>query len=460
MKLRVLNIITSLFVTACIITSCLNNDTVEFEYSSNASITSFSIPDSIITRCPAVVNGKDTTLSAAIFGPDYPFVINQSEGLIYNADSLPVGTDVSKVVVDITADTYGIYIVAEQDSLWEAEDSLNFNNPIQFKVVSEMGTWGRTYTAKINVHKQDPDSMTWTRLVGNFDTEIQRQKAVLANGNIYVFAEKEPQIVMTMTGTNNGKTWTAPESIDIPAKADYSSVMVWGDRFYILADNQLYTSSNGINWGKVETAQTISRLLANIHTASGKKLIASDTEGHYIESEDGINWNRYDILPENFPQGQTSFVSYPLATNKTISRIVTMACNEQTTDTTTVVWSQLNSDKEWVDFPVDKKNATCPKLENQSLIRYNNSLYTFGGPGQYKGKIKAFERFYVSQDNGIFWKPITTKIMFPEDFEEIYEKAEGNYSYVVDNKQFIWIIWSQTGEVWRGRINQLGFDKQ
>ena len=117
MKLKVLNIIFSLFVLACGISSCLDSDVVEYEFSSDASITAFSIADSIITSYPAGVKGKDTTLTFSVVGAKYPFVINQKEGLIYNPDSLPVGTDISKVVVNITADTKGIYIVAEKDSI-------------------------------------------------------------------------------------------------------------------------------------------------------------------------------------------------------------------------------------------------------------------------------------------------------------------------------------------------------
>ena len=84
----------------------------------------------------------------------------------------------------------------------------------------------------------------------------------------------------------------------------------------------------------------------------------------------------------------------------------------------------------------------------------------FGGPGQYNGKIQPFEYIYASQDNGISWKAITEKVMFPQEFNALYEEAEGNYSCVVDDQQFIWIMWSQTGEVWRGRINKFGFEKQ
>ena len=116
MKLKVLNIVIGMFIAACAITSCLDADMAEYEYSSSASITAFSITDSIVTKHEIALNPDidliDTVITTSILGSDYPFIINQNEGLIYNADSLPFGTDVSKVVVSITADTYGIYVVA------------------------------------------------------------------------------------------------------------------------------------------------------------------------------------------------------------------------------------------------------------------------------------------------------------------------------------------------------------
>ena len=458
MKLRVLNIIVSLFIAACTISSCLDSDVVEYEFSSNASITAFSITDSIVTYYPAVVDGIDTTLSTAVVGTDYPFVINQNEGLIYNADSLPVGTDVSKVVVDITADTEGIYIVAETDSLWEDTDSLNFEKPIQFKVLAEIGSFGRTYTAKINVHQQEPDSLNWTQMETNFPKTIQKQKAVYANNCIYVFAENDTQVVMTKA--TDGKNWSEPAAIDITTKADYSSVMVWGNQFYILAENNLYSSTNGLQWTKVESEQKIARLLANMDTEYNHKMIGVDAENYYIESEDGIVWNRHETMPAEFPTSQTSFVSYALDTNDHLGRVILIGENGIATDTITSVWAALSTESHWTDFLVEGQDYACPKLENSQLIQYNNQLYMFGGPGQYNGKIQPFEYIYASEDNGISWKAITEKAMFPQEFNALYEEAEGNYSCVVDDQQFIWIMWSQTGEVWRGRINKFGFEKQ
>ena len=462
MKLRVLNIIFSLFIATCFITSCLDDDTIEYEYSSDASITGFYIVDSIVTSYPGKNEyGIDTTLTTSVIGANYPFVINQNEALIYNPDSLPVGTDVRKVVVNIIADTYGVYIVAENDSLWEEGDSLNFERPVQFRIVSETGTLGRIYTAKINVHQQEPELLSWKKIESNFHANIKKQKAVYAHHCIYVFAEQASQVTMTRANLDkDGTSWSELEEIDIPVKADYASAMVWGEQLYILAENDLYTSSNGLNWEKVNTAQKFSKLLANIHTSNVQKLIAADMENHYIESENGMDWTQYDELPANFPEKNISFASYPLTTNPDISRIVLKGSNPVETDTTVVTWTLLDQEHTWTALTIDSENHLSPNLENPSMIRYEDQLYTFGGQGQDDGLIKPFSMFYVSKDNGITWSPVTSNMTFPETFGSLYEQANGNYSCIVDKNHFIWIIWSQTGEIWKGRVNRLGFDNQ
>lgn len=451
MKLKVLNIVLSLFIAACSITSCLDMETTEYEYSSDASITEFSITDSIVT-----IIGLDTLPS--VQGADYPFIIDHNAGLIYNADSLPVNTDISKVVVNMTADTYYIYVVAETDSLWESTDTLNFNKPIHFKVMAENGTFGRTYKAELLVHKQDPDSLVWKQLTTKFAANVEAQKAVYMNNRIYVFIEQETQIAVTSSSTKDGKTWTEMEVIDIPSKADYTSVIAWEDALYILAENQLYTSFNGLNWTKVNTEQTFSKLLAS--SSNNKKLIGIDSENYYLSSTDGTNWEKHNLLPSEFPSNNFSFADYTLDTNSDINRIVLLGNNENSTDTTTVVWSQLDTDNEWFSLTYEDHKNACPNLENAYIIRYDNKLFTFGGIGQYNGYVTPFSGFYESTDNGISWGLATNKLTFPNEFRSLYYEADGNYSCVIDNEQYIWIIWSRSGEVWRGRINKFGFKKQ
>ena len=455
MKLKVLNIIACLFVAACAITSCLDSEDIVYETNYNASITAFSF-DSIITYYPSVTKeGKDTTLSKYVVGSKYPFVIDQIRGQIYNADSLPKGTDISKVVVDINTDGYYVFIEAgENDSIWAETDSLDFTKPIQFKVLSEMSTFGQIYTAQINVHQQDPDTMNWTKLTSNFSTEIKAQKAVYVNNSIFVFTDNETQVAVT--SSQNGKEWTTLQSIDIPVKADYTTAIAWNNKIYILADKTLYASENGINWEKVETEQNFSALTA----ACKNKLMGTDSENYYIESSDAINWERYDTMPTDFPSNPLTFTAYALSTNASMERILLMGYNPVETDTTNIIWGQINNEHEWVAMNYENNKALCPKFENPTIIHYNNNLYAFGGPAIDGKELQAFEQFYTSKDNGISWESVKKNLAFPNEFKTIYEQAEGNYSCVVDNNNFIWIMWSKTGEVWRGRINKLGFIKQ
>ena len=178
MKIKFLTVITSLLAAAFMITSCLDDNEVETEYSSESSITSFAIKDKIETQYTEKVNGKDTTLTFTVDGTKYPFAIDQGTRHIYNVDSLPVGTDISKVVVSIKSDGIGIFIVAEdKDSLWNDTDSLNFEKPVQFKVMAMSGVYGPIYKAEINVHKQVPDSLQWSHRGSSFDNTIQAQES-------------------------------------------------------------------------------------------------------------------------------------------------------------------------------------------------------------------------------------------------------------------------------------------
>lgn len=459
MKLNLLNIITSLFIVSCIATSCLGTDETVYEYSSDASITAFSIKD-IATKIDTTINGKDTTLTATVTGTNYPFIIDQKQGLIYNADSLPVGTNIKKVVPEISADGY-VFIVAETDSIWEEGDSLNFENPIQFKVMAMDGSYGRVYTAKVNVHQQDPETMSWNKFNSNFDKNIGKQKAVYLNQQIFVFAEQEEQIGVTIANQADGNQWTALQTIDIPTKADYTSVIAWGESLFILASNELYTSTNGIQWTKVTTEQKLNSLIASFDlTEENKKLIGITTDNLYTESTDGCTWVSYGAIPSEFPQAPYSFACYPLETNNKINRIVLMGQNNIKSDTTNVVWTQFASENEWIPLSMEDNPNSCPNLRNSSMIHYNNQLYVFGGPGKNGASAKAFEYFYTSNDNGIGWEKITKKVLFPQEFSTLYANADGDYSYIVDENHFLWIMWGKTGEVWRGRINRLGFVNQ
>lgn len=462
MKIKFLPVITSLLAAAFMITSCLDSNEVETEYSSNASITAFSIND-IDTRHTETRNGKDTTIVTTVIGKKYPFSIDQSKRFITNLDSLPVGTDITKVVASITADTPWIIMTKEdKDTVWTSTDSLNFETPLKFKVVAYSGVYGPSYTVNLKVHKQVPDSLQWTRVSTAFHKEIAAQKAVALGETIYVFAQLNDQTVLTTTSIQDGRNWTTPQTLNLPTPIDYTSAMAWGDHLYVLANADLYRSANGSTWERVNADDVkLSRLIANTASANNRKLYAINTDNHFVESENGTAWSVQEEVGEGFPTHNLSYASLPLVTNPSIERIAVMGNNEVPSDTTCITWSKLTTEKAWGDYPSNSNSNFCPKLAHISMIYYNDLLYTFGGPSQRNGKeIPAFSLFYVSKDQGITWQSVSRYLSFPDSFANLYQQADGNYSCVIDKNDFLWIIWSKSGEVWRGRINKLGFEQQ
>lgn len=464
MKIKYTIVCISAMLIATLMTSCLG-DQPEPTYSANASITEFSIED-IETQYKTQIAGVDTTLTRTLKGTDYPFAIDQVTRLIHNVDSLPVGTNVSRVVAKITADTEVLFIEREKgDTIWTKADSLDFRNPVKIKVLAANGEFGRPYTIKINVHQVEPDTMIWRNLKTDFaGTSFTRQKAICFNKQIMVFAERDEQVELTTTSINDGAVWTKPTFLDIPEKADYSSVILWGEKLYIIANGHLYCSTDAIQWTKVETAPELKQLVACVYAPTiGElnKIMCITADDTFVESQDGQLWELKGAVPESFPKEGYSFASYPLITNSSIYRTVLIGNKGLESDTATIAWSNITTEDQWNEMKLSyAEEKFLPKMENVSMIRYNNELYAFGGIGTKSGrKLVPFGEIYQSTNNGVNWYPFRKKVVFPKEFVELYNASNGYYSTVVDENHNWWIMWGVTGEVWRGRINKLSFNK-
>ncbi|MGL5979761.1 MAG: DUF6242 domain-containing protein [Phocaeicola sp.] len=465
MKIKFLTVVT-LLVTTLLASSCLGSDSYNSDYSSDASIVAFSINGKIVTSYPGTTaSGADTTYTVTVLGSDYPFAVDQLQRQIYPVDSLPVGTDVSRVVVSITGDTS--YLLMERegrpDTLWVTTDSLNFEKPIRFKVVSNSGKTGNPYTVKMNVHQQDPDSMVWVSMDSKIENEnFTKQKAVAFNDRIYLFADDAGQVQVTSTSITDGIDWTGPRPVDLEELVDYASVTVWNGKLYLLAGNKLYSSENALGWTEVAGAPELRMLIANITSDATEKLVGINLENHFAEadkSDESFNWtDTQKKVSDRFPKKNLSYASYPLASNPAIDRMVVMGDNEITTDSIASVWSKLTSEDSWVETTPIAGKTYCPRMENIAMIHYNKQLYAFGGSAKRADTtFVAMGQFFVSANHGVNWESVDSKARFPKEFSELYTNAGGNYSYVVDKNNYLWILFANSKTVWRGKINKLGF---
>lgn len=476
MKIKFLPLIAVLFAATSIMTSCLDNDVEQITYTSETSITGFSLGTLHIDRVGKDKDGKDSAYVDTLDCSNYPFTINQLTREIENKDSLPYGTHIDKVITNVTYDA-GILVYkpkgAEKDTLWTSTDSIDFsgdtyctstnkNSPIEFKVWAYSNAIGQAYKVKINVHQQIPDTIAWKKFDNSFSNgNLSKQKAVYANGKVYVFGKNgnNTHIEYSDVSDDNPDSWT-PVTINITDVDTYSAT-AWAGNIYFLAGSpkakQLYKLN--VTTDKIEPVgtETFEMLIGGNDIKSELYVVKDGVSGIYKESP----WTKDTDPFTQFKAGQPFFSNTTTTSyNSNITSTIALCNNPGTTanDTTALVFNRISSDNKWEER---MQNLPLPNLENVTMIYYDGKLYAFGGG--YK-EIKPFSQFYCSTDNGLCWRPVTECMAFPAEISELYTAHSKNYSCAVTPKlesetsrgNFIWIVW-EDGSICRGRINRLGF---
>lgn len=435
-------------IAGMLFTSCLP-EAEETELSSTVAILSFSINDLKTKHTVTLDNGKDSTYTTIMDASSIPFTIDQTNGLIYNRDSIAYGTNVTRVITNLSTDGYVYYYKDGEKTNYKAADSIDFTNPVKFTVISHDEMFSRDYLISINVHQTDPNSTYWEQLKeSNFQAGLfAKQQALLRGKQIYVFGQNaNGECFTTYTDVDNGTQWSDPSPWNgVTGEADCSSAILFNESFYILAGGILYQSADGINW-QVTSSESVECLLAvtseNTSTAWG--LI----NGAFAYSQDMGTWNTCGQATESGMNKRIASFSQPLRTNTNIHRTIVIGTDTQSTDTCAQVWSKLSTENRWTEVvPVGTNIYGCPNLENLAVIRCHNRMYAFGGKsiGERHVPIEAFSACYESRDNGVTWRVRNNGFSMHPSFAG----STDTFSTVVDDKERVWIIWSSTGEIWR-----------
>lgn len=484
MKIKFLPLIAVLFAATSIMTSCLDNDVEQITYTSETSITGFSLGALNIDRIGKDKNGLDSPYVDTLDCSNYPFTIDQINRTITNKDSLPVGTHIDKVITSITYDAGMLGYKpkgSDHDTIWTSTDSIDFTEPVEFKVYAYSGVEGKPYKVTINVHKQEPDTISWKKFDNSFSDRslLSEQKAVYANGKVYVFGKNEngTHIEYSDVANDNPSPWE-PVTDNIPSNIDTYSATAWAGNIYFLArgtnDKQLYKLN--VTTDKIEPVgtETFEMLIGGNDIKSELYAVKEGEKGRKSGIYKENTWTE-DATPFTlFPAGKPFFSNTTTASyNSDITTTIALCNNPTDNDTTALVFNRMSSDNKWEER---MQNLPLPNLKNVTMIYYDGKLYAFGGESV-KPEVKPFSQFYCSTDNGLCWRPVTECMAFPAEvpdpekpnkeyinFPNLYDTYHGNYSCAVTPKlenetsrgNFIWIVW-EDGSICRGRINRLGF---
>lgn len=455
-------ILSLLFVFA----ACMGDDENSATYytTNDTGITAFSLSAANQYLHTTGSEGQDSIYKKTVTVSDYEFYIDQENSQIYNPDSLPYGTDAKHILLSISTKNSGqIFLknVANDSTFYySSTDSIDFSSPRTFQILSLSGSFYRNYTVKVNIHQQEGDDFNWHQLsTNNLFANMQAMKAFAAGGNVYLFGFDGAQTQLYQTAENDGQNWLASNQL-FDANA-YKNVVTRGDDVFVLNAGQILRMNAG-QWTVMGTSSELKQLVA----ASATELYAIGQDGSMMVSRnDGASWtvDTQDEGKELLPADVVSFTSLPLKTNDDIDMVVMAGLRNETAypnDTIAVVWTKLveysdyHREYPWTYVDIaDDNNYALPRLANVVIMNYDNGLLAMGGSGVGACTKKGFDSFYYSQDGGITWK--TPDYTLPTDMN-----SSNVFTATVDSQNFIWIICGQSGEIWRGRLNRMGWTKE
>ena len=460
-----------LLAVASLVVSCLDNDSTEYTYTDDTAITAFSVGTLNVYGHATSSKGEDSIYKTTVDCSAYNFYIDQTTHTIYNVDSLPYGTDASKVVCTISTKNSGSVVIKSMtsDSLdyYYSTDSVDFSQPRVFQVFSNSAQVSRQYTVHVNVHQEKADSFGWTAMTDpSFLPTLESLRAVCFDGRLYVFGKKGAATALYSTA--DGHTWkdlTAAIGHTLTADA-YLGVVAGEDAMYLwdATTGSVLSTADGDTWTATATSADLIRLVA----VSPAGLYAYAVGGGIVVSTDGgATWqtSALDSDASLLPTEDLSTVTVPLSTNKQAWRVLLIGNRDYTaypTDKSAYVWGKIDETADhsyqqpWAWYPVDTLSTwTAPRMRYMQAFAYDDALYATGGQST-DGRVSNMKSFYRSNDGGISWEK-DTLLSLPSDVSILVSE---HYAVTVDKNNYVWFVDAGAGHVWRGRLARLGWRKE
>lgn len=461
-----------LLMAVSLFASCLDDDETEITLYDDIAITDFEITSGTVSGTTGV------TLAG------YPFSIDQQKGEIYNVDSLPVGTVPSSLLCSYGTKNNGLVylenLTGDEWTLLTTTDAVDFSTDRKLYVVASDNSANRMYTVSVRIHEEDGDEFRWTQL-GNDGVVPELQalggmKAVLAGDCIVVFGQDagHNNTVMWRTSLSDGNTWTYGSTTFGPEA--YNNVVVSDETLFVLDGTALKRSDDGgltftdVAWSYDNPEGGLARLVGG--SANRGELYALTTDSRIAVSTDGgQTWTADDLGDDAgyaekwLPAQDVTFCCTGFSYNDSTDYVL-LAGNraidgeESAGDANAVAWRKIveyskgSRAGQWAYINVDDTNIyPLPRLSGLTVLGYGGSLIAFGGAGIGGCESTPFSSIYESRDGGITWKK-SSSYTLPSEFDT----AATSFAAVVDGDNYIWIICGGTGQVWRGRLNRLGWE--
>lgn len=397
--------------SAAAVSSCNSSDSQEQEYAGNLLNSS-----TMISNFKLKNNAKVLDNLSNVF-----FTIDQTGAEIFNADSLPWGTDVRKIVTDITTQgeaTVRIIMPSLTDgsqTTVEVSDSVNFtgSNGVMLRVTSADGSRERVYRCKVNVHRCNPDSLQWSMTPATLPCPgLTGQQTVEMGGRYYCVGQKaDGEFVVATSADADARPWTE-SATNLPADADVNSLAATADTLYIhCTSGSVLTSADGATWTEIATGWS------HLYGAYGSQIIGVKN-GRWICHPSGNEGE----LPAGMPVSGTSRM-WTFTNDWALSPHAMFVGGHDASGTFRGdAWGF--DGQQWMRLSGYLGARQLPPAENMALVPYftfrvNSTNYlttkqsawlAFGGQ-MADGKLN--DKVYISLDNGVNWLEGSESLQLP-----------------------------------------------
>ena len=457
-----------LLVSAAVLfVSCLNSDEEKVTLYDDVAITEFQITSAKVYKHTTSSKGEDSVyVDTDETVQYYPFYIDQLKGEIYNVDSLPAGTDAKTLLCGYSTKNNGFVVIENEtrDSLKSlmTTDSTDFTKPRYLRVYSSDGQTFRSYKVTVNIHNERANEFRWNRLADNAElAALTGMRAVTLGGRILVLGGGNGSTAVYSTAETDGGSWTRTAAA--LGEDAYNNVVSRNDTLFVLDGGVIKASTDGASFTDVAVCPEIARLAGGSTT----ELYALGTDGGLMVSADGgRSWTAETLdAGAAFLPAQDMAYSCSVFSGTDSADYVILAGSRGTDsypdDRQDVVWRKIveysaGSPKgKWAYMESDEYvYYPLPRLSGLNLLSYNGSVIAFGGAGIGACDKPAFSQIYESRDGGITWKR-NGSYAFPSGFDT----SAPSVASAVDSQGNIWLVCAGSGQVWRGRLNSVGWEK-
>ena len=245
------------------------------------------------------------------------FTIDYDKGLIYNADSLPVGTDISELKVTVEfLNTVSAAVFSITGATVQADTTINYTTSMSkaldftgktvLTVTSADGSLVKDYEIKVLVHNENPDSLiwnkSWRRSLPGFRNSAIGLKAV-KQGDVYRIMNYNGGESFLFTATSpDQETWDK-QAVNMPFVPQIPSLTATADALYMLAaDGTLYTSADGLEWTSCGV------IWHSVLGAYGGRVlgIMQGSDGYYHDEYPRGDGFAASMVEDGFPVGHAS----------------------------------------------------------------------------------------------------------------------------------------------------------